>query len=153
MKRVEEQVRKIEKEVKVVEDVEDITKEVFQKLQKIISPKKKKKLTLGQKAADFLTKWAGSWTFILGFFLFLGLWIAANVYAWLNQWDPYPFILLNLVLSCLAAIQAPIILMSQNRTTQRDRIKAEFDYRVNRKAEREIQEILKKLSNIEKRIK
>jgi uncharacterized membrane protein len=64
-----------------------------------------------------------------------------NVYAWINTWDPYPFILLNLVLSCLAAIQAPVILMSQNRAAQRDRLRAEYDYSVNRKAEREIQKI------------
>jgi uncharacterized membrane protein len=110
------------------------------------------KKTLGESAADFITKWAGSWIFILGFFVFLGLWMAANIYAWINQWDPYPFILLNLVLSCLAAIQAPVILMSQNRQSQRDRIKAEFDYKVNRKAEREIQEVKKQLNRIERSI-
>ena len=87
--------------------------------------------TFGQKASDKLTKWAGSWTFILSFFVFLALWMAANVLMWVKEWDPYPFILLNLVLSCLAAIQAPIILMSQNRTAQRDRLKAEFDYKIN----------------------
>ncbi len=105
------------------------------------------KRTFGQKAADAVTKWAGSWTFILGFFVFLALWISANIFMWINRWDPYPFILLNLVLSCLAAIQAPIILMSQNRQMQRDRIKAEFDYRINKKAEKEIQEIKKILKN------
>jgi uncharacterized membrane protein len=103
--------------------------------------------TFGQKAADAVTKWAGSWTFILSFFIVLGLWVSANIFMWINQWDPYPFILLNLVLSCLAAIQAPIILMSQNRQAQRDRIKAEFDYRINKKAEKEIQEIKKMLKN------
>lgn len=153
MKKVEKQVKQVQKEVEVVEDIEDMTKEIFQKLEKIIHPKKKKKLTLGQKAADFLTKWAGSWIFIFGFFIFLGLWISANIYAWINQWDPYPFILLNLVLSCLAAIQAPVILMSQNRAAQRDRLKAEFDYRINRKAEKEIQEIMKKLDGIERKLK
>jgi len=153
MKRVEGQVKEIEREVKVVDDVEDLTKEVFQRLQKIIQPKKKKKLTLGQKSADFLTKWAGSWYFIIIFFIFIGLWMAANVYMWVNRWDTYPFILLNLVLSCLAAVQAPVILMSQNRAAQRDRIKAEFDYRVNRKAEEEIQQIMKQLNRIEKKLK
>ena len=141
------------KEVNVVKDVEDMTKGVFWKIEKLINPKKPYKLTLGQKAADFITKWAGSWVFILSFFVFLGLWMSANVYAWLQEWDPYPFILLNLVLSCLAAIQAPVILMSQNRSVQRDRIKAEFDYKINRKAEKEIQQIIKKLDGIEKRIK
>lgn len=99
------------------------------------------KRTLGQKAADSVTKWAGSWTFILCFFGFLIIWIALNLYGWARHWDPYPFILLNLVLSCIAAIQAPIILMSQNRAAQRDRIKAEFDFRINKKAEKEIREI------------
>jgi uncharacterized membrane protein len=102
--------------------------------------------TFGQKSADFIARWAGSWTFIILFFIFLGIWMATNGYFILNYIkkgviDPYPFILLNLALSCLAAIQAPIILMSQNRQTQRDRAKAEFDYRVNRKAEKEIREI------------
>lgn len=99
--------------------------------------------TLGQKAADRITKWAGSWFFILSFIGFLILWMLVNVYAWINTWDPYPFILLNLVLSCLAALQAPIILMSQNRQAEKDRLKSEYDYRINRKSEKEIQEIKK----------
>ena len=102
--------------------------------------------TFGQKASDNLTKWAGSWIFIILFFVFLGIWMSTNGYFLLryiggNLSDPYPFILLNLALSCLAAIQAPIILMSQNRQTQRDRLKAEFDYKINIKAEKEIREI------------
>ena len=102
--------------------------------------------TFGQKAADWIAKWAGSWVFIIGFFVFLGIWMSTNGYFVLKYLkdgiiDPYPFILLNLALSCLAAIQAPIILMSQNRTAQRDRLKAEYDYAVNRKAEKEIREI------------
>lgn len=110
------------------------------------------KRTLGQKAADSLTKWAGSWTFIICFLSFLVLWMVANVYAWINKWDPYPFILLNLVLSTVAAIQAPVILMSQNREAQRDRIRAEYDYRVNVKAEKEIEEIQEQLNRIEKKL-
>jgi len=102
--------------------------------------------TFGQKAADSLTKWAGSWTFILLFFIFLGFWMTTNGYFLLRYIngeliDPYPFILLNLILSCLAAIQAPVILMSQNRQTQRDRIRSEYDYTINKKAEKEIREI------------
>mgnify|MGYP000654454096 CR=1 FL=1 len=108
--------------------------------------------TFGQKAADTLAKWAGSWTFIFGFLLFLFIWMAANLYAWVKTWDPYPFILLNLVLSCLAAIQAPIILMSQNRASQKDRLRAEYDYAVNRKSEKEIQEIKKQLDRIERKL-
>ena len=106
--------------------------------------------SFGQKAADGLSRWAGSWTFILSFFVFLTFWIFVNIYAWINTWDPYPFILLNLILSCLAAIQAPVILMSQNRQSQKDRTKMEYDYSVNRKSEREIEKILKKLEKIER---
>lgn len=109
-------------------------------------------VTFGEKAADRLAQIAGSWGFILSFLIVLGLWMAANVYAWLNTWDPYPFILLNLVLSCLAAIQAPIILMAQNRQTQKDRQRSEYDYAVNRKSAREIDEIRKQLNRIENRM-
>lgn len=118
-------------------------------------------LTLGQKASDKLTRGAGSWTFIIIFSVFLALWIYTNFYymSYGVSPDPYPFILLNLMLSCLAAIQAPIILMSQNRQIDRDRAKAERDYAVNRKAEREISnihedldEIKRMLASLEKRI-
>ncbi len=109
--------------------------------------------TFGQRAADNLTKYAGSWGFIITFLVILVLWMFANVYAWINTWDPYPFILLNLVLSCIAAIQAPIILMSQNRQSQKDRQRAEYDYAVNRKAEKEIEELKKQLDRIERKIR
>lgn len=107
--------------------------------------------TLGQKASDKLTKWAGSWVFILSFATLLILWMFLNT-SWLlfgQAWDEKPFILLNLVLSCLAAFQAPIILMSQNRQGQKDRQRSEYDYAVNRKAEREISDIKKQLNRIE----
>jgi len=112
--------------------------------------------TFGQRASDFLTKWAGSWAFILLFLFFILVWIFINGYYLIQYaqgvaFDPYPFILLNLALSCLAAIQAPVILMSQNRQTQRDRLKAEFDYRINRKAEKEIREIKRLLLNMKKK--
>jgi len=131
----------------------------MEKSVKIIKDKKKNinhpnvfPSTFGQRAADKLTKWAGSWVFIISFLVVLVLWICANIYAWINTWDPYPFILLNLVLSCIAAIQAPIILMSQNREAQKDRQRSEYDYAVNRKSEREIQDIKKQLNRIENRI-
>ena len=114
----------------------------------IIHPYDHSKLTLGQKMADLITKWAGSWHFILGFMAFLILWMALNVYLALTAFDPYPFILLNLVLSCLAAIQAPIILMSQNREMERDRIKMERDHYINRRAEREVAAIQEDLAGI-----
>jgi uncharacterized membrane protein len=91
--------------------------------------------TLGQRLSERLTRDVGSWTFILGFLGFLAVWMAINVVAGVRHWDPYPFILLNLVLSCVAAIQAPVILMSQNREEARDRLRAEADYEVNLKAE------------------
>lgn len=106
----------------------------------------------GEKMADHLAKWAGSWTFILSFVLLLILWMMANVYMWVNQWDPYPFILLNLVLSCVAALQAPVILMSQNRSAIKDRQRFEYDYAVNRKAERNIEALQKQLNRIERKL-
>jgi len=116
-----------------------------------------KPTTFGQKAADGISKWAGSWTFIILFFVFLGIWMTTSgvfllKYVGGSLVDPYPFILLNLILSCLAAIQAPVILMSQNRQSQKDRLKSEYDYKVNRKAEREILEILRKLDRIERKM-
>lgn len=113
----------------------------------------KHKLTLGQKAADKLTLFAGSWTFIFLVGIFIIIWVYLNITAYVRNWDPWPFIILNLCLSCLAAIQAPIILMSQNREAQRDRLRAEYDYRVNKKAEKEIQDIQKQLDKIEKKIR
>lgn len=109
--------------------------------------------SLGQKSADRLTSTMGSWGFIIFFMVFLIIWMLLNVYAWISHWDPYPFILLNLVLSCLAAIQAPIILMSQNRENQKDRLRAQYDYEVNKKAEKEIQEIKSQLDRIERKMK
>jgi uncharacterized membrane protein len=120
------------------------------KSQTIISHPNILPVKFGEKAADKLSKWAGSWGFILGFIVFLFLWMGANIYAWTKTWDLYPFILLNLVLSCVAALQAPIILMSQNRSAQKDRQRAEYDYAVNRKAEREIKDIKKQLDRIER---
>lgn len=125
-------------------------KEVFKKINSSAHPIYLSKRTFGEKAADKLTKWAGSWTFIILFSFFLFLWIMTNA-VWISfgkSWDPYPFILLNLILSTIAALQAPVILMSQNRQAQKDRIKAEYDYQVNRKAEREIREIKIKLDKI-----
>lgn len=111
------------------------------------------KLTFSQRASDAMTKFMGSWAFLILFIVFLFAWMALNVYGWVSQWDPYPFILLNLALSCLAAIQAPIILMSQNRQTERDRIEAKYDYAVNRKTEREVQQMQKDLEAIKRMLR
>lgn len=108
---------------------------------------KKETLTFGQRAADKIATFGGSWTFIISFFAILAIWIAFNVYTLRNKgFDPYPFILLNLILSCLASIQAPIIMMSQNRQEEKDRERAEWDLKINEKAEAEIREISKKLT-------
>ncbi len=128
--------------------------EVKEEVHKIFHSKR----TFGQRAADSLTKYAGSWGFIILFFVFLLVWILINGYFLVmyqqgNPFDPYPFILLNLALSCLAAIQAPIILMSQNRQAEKDRRKAEYDYKVNVKAEKEIQEMREQLKRIERRLR
>jgi uncharacterized membrane protein len=113
----------------------------------------RKKLTFGEKAADKLTKVAGSWSFIISMLVFMAIWMWINISAYIGHWDPYPFILLNFVLSCLAALQAPIILMSQNREAQRDRQRTEYDYQVDKKAEREIKDIQKDLKKMEKFVK
>ncbi|MBW2992736.1 DUF1003 domain-containing protein [Candidatus Woesearchaeota archaeon] len=110
--------------------------------------------TFGQKASDGLTAFAGSWGFIISLLIFMVVWIIINVYAAITRvWDPYPFILLNFVLSTLAAVQAPVILMSQNRQAERDRINFRYDYQVNRKAEREIANMQKDLNDIKNLIR
>ena len=112
-------------------------------------PSLRQELTFGQRAADWIAKFGGSWIFISIFALFLIAWMILNTFLFLNNgFDPYPYILLNLVLSCVAAFQAPIILMAQGRQGERDRIDAKYDHAVNRKAEREIKEIQKDLAKI-----
>jgi len=108
-----------------------------------------RRLTLGERLADKIADYAGSWRFIGIFFAVLILWIAINsvVLIW-KPFDPYPFILLNLILSCLAAIQAPVIIMSQNRQETKDRLRAENDYRVNLKAEVEIRHLHEKMDHL-----
>jgi uncharacterized membrane protein len=108
-----------------------------------------RRLTLGERLADKLAEYAGSWRFISIFFAMLILWVAINsvVLVW-KPFDPYPFILLNLILSCLAAIQAPVIMMSQNRQESKDRLQAENDYRVNLKAEVEIRHLHEKMDHL-----
>ncbi len=106
----------------------------------------REELHLGQRAADKIADIGGSWYFLGFLTLFLITWMAVNVYFLKTRaWDPFPFILLNLFLSCLAGFQAPIILMAQNRQTERDRIDAKYDHLINRKAEREIQMLQKEI--------
>ena len=113
-----------------------------------VNPEKEKRLTLGQRAADAIAKFAGSWAFIFSFTGVLILWMAANVLLAAGAFDPYPFILLNLVLSCVAAIQAPLIMMSQNRQEEKDRRRAENDYKVNLKTEIMIEDLYDKVNAI-----
>ena len=106
------------------------------------------KYTLGQRAADAIAKFAGSWAFIFAFTGVLILWMVVNTILASNAFDPYPFILLNLVLSCVAAIQAPLIMMSQNRQEEKDRRRAENDYKVNLKTEIMIEDLHDKVNAI-----
>ena len=108
----------------------------------------KEKYTLGQRAADSIAKFAGSWAFIFSFSGVLILWMVVNVVLAAGAFDPYPFILLNLVLSCVAAIQAPLIMMSQNRQEEKDRRRAENDYKVNLKTEIMIEDLYDKVNAI-----
>lgn len=108
-----------------------------------------KPLTTGDRIADKVASFGGSWTFIISFFIFLLAWMFLNFWMLHNKgFDPYPFILLNLILSCLAAIQAPIIMMSQNRQEDKDRDRAEHDYKINLKAELEIKLLSEKIDHL-----
>ncbi|MGJ1266859.1 DUF1003 domain-containing protein [Sphingobacterium spiritivorum] len=106
-------------------------------------------MNFGDKVSDKVAEFGGSWTFILSFIAFLILWILLNIY-WLSNkgFDPYPFILLNLILSCIAALQAPVIMMSQNRQEEKDRERAKNDYMVNLKAELEIRALHEKIDHL-----
>ena len=112
-----------------------------------VSPEKEK-YTLGQRAADTIAKFAGSWAFMFSFAGVLVLWMVINAILATKAFDPYPFILLNLVLSCVAAIQAPLIMMSQNRQEEKDRRRAENDYKVNLKTEIMIEDLYDKVNAI-----
>lgn len=111
-----------------------------------------KQATLGERVADAVAGFGGSWTFIITFGVTLTLYTALNVYLTSKAWDPYPFILLNLFLSMLAALQAPVIMMSQNRQDTKDRLRSELDFDVNRRAETEIQGLSQKLHLLDEKI-
>jgi uncharacterized membrane protein len=133
----------------------DLEKQVIQTLQNDelitdkLSEEKKENITYGQKLADKVATFGGSWTFISIFAIFLLVWMIINAIVLANRsFDPYPFILLNLILSCLAAIQAPIIMMSQNRQEQKDRERAKNDYMINLKSEMEIRLLHEKMDHL-----
>jgi uncharacterized membrane protein len=114
-----------------------------------IEPEIDKQLTFGERVSDRIAAFGGSWTFIISFFSFILLWIALNIFLLVSKpFDPFPFILLNLLLSCLAAIQAPIIMMSQNRQETKDRQRSEHDYKINLKAELEIRLLHEKIDHL-----
>lgn len=107
------------------------------------------KITFGQRIADKIAAFGGSWSFIIAFFSFILLWMILNIWLLATKaFDPFPFILLNLILSCIAAIQAPVIMMSQNRQEQKDRQRSEHDYKINLKAELEIQLLNEKMDHL-----
>jgi uncharacterized membrane protein len=117
-----------------------------------ISKQFERKLTFGERLSDHIAEFGGSWKFLITFGAVIFVWIGANaVLLATRAFDPYPFILLNLILSCLAAVQAPIIMMSQNRAETRDRLRAENDYKVNLKAELEIRHLHEKIDHLLRR--
>ena len=139
----------------VIKDIEhDMTDEEIlsllasSKVSENTSKSAKEEYSFGQRMADKIAKFAGSWGFIFSFVAVLVLWMVINVLMASNAFDAYPFILLNLVLSCVAAIQAPLIMMSQNRQEEKDRRRAENDYKVNLKTEIMIEDIHGKMNRI-----
>jgi uncharacterized membrane protein len=117
-----------------------------------LSEQFEKKLSFGEQLSDHIAEFGGSWKFIITFGVILACWIVLNAVTLANRgFDPYPFILLNLILSCLAALQAPVIMMSQNRAEARDRLRAENDYKVNLKAELEIRHLHEKIDHLLRR--
>ncbi|MDZ4063765.1 MAG: DUF1003 domain-containing protein [Coriobacteriia bacterium] len=105
--------------------------------------------TVGQRIADGTARVLGSWPFIIGQTILVGVWITLNLIAWARHWDPYPFILLNLMFSTQAAYAAPVLMMSQNRQAERDRYQAQADYDTNRRSETDIQDVQLRLERIE----
>ena len=144
-----------EKLVNEVGELNDLKKQVVDSISKaeLISNESlkedTKKDTFGNKIADKVADFGGSWTFILSFVFFLLVWIGVNAFVFMNKgFDPYPFILLNLILSCVAALQAPIIMMSQNRQEVKDRERAKNDYMINLKSELEIRILHEKIDHL-----
>jgi uncharacterized membrane protein len=119
----------------------------------VVNKLEKPKLSFGQRSADVVTAFVGSWKFIIILCAIILFWILANIYLIFIAWDLYPFILLNLTLSTLAALQTPVILMSQNRQAEIDRITTEYDYKVNIKAEKEIENLQKDVEEIKDMIR
>jgi uncharacterized membrane protein len=146
---VQEAIERDKGELSVLEEEVSRGLKEHELLSKNVNLEFERKLTFGGHLADAVAKYAGSWGFIAGFAGVFILWITVNSYVLVSKaFDPYPFILLNLCLSCLAAIQAPIILMSQNRLEAKDRMRSEHDYIVNLKAELEIRHLDEKIDHL-----
>ena len=141
---------KIIKELLDITDKEFTDEELIQQLTmtEIVENNSNEKTTFGQKAADAVAKFAGSWAFIFSFIAVMVIWMIVNVVLSTKAFDAYPFVLLNLVLSCIAAVQAPLIMMSQNRQEVKDRKRAENDYKINLKNELIIDDLHKKIELI-----
>ena len=147
MKENKELMREVLKDVRRDMSDEEIV-ELLADSKVSVNTEKETRYTIGQRAADQIAKFAGSWAFIFSFTGLLILWMIVNTLLASKAFDPYPFILLNLVLSCVAAIQAPLIMMSQNRQEEKDRRRAENDYKVNLKTEIMIEDIYDKVNAI-----
>jgi uncharacterized membrane protein len=139
--------------IKEIGELSDLEKSVLASLTKNTTLADKleeedQKLSFGERIADKVASFGGSWTFIISFILFIALWISLNVFWLLHKsFDPFPFILLNLILSCIAAFQAPVIMMSQNRQEDKDRLRGKKDYMINLKAELEIRSLHEKIDH------
>lgn len=141
--------------VNIKEDEEIIHLLLDKRISENTSNDRKDNLSFGDKIADNVAEIAGSWNFIITFCIVIFLWITLNIVFLSKPYDPYPFILLNLVLSCIAALQAPVIMMSQNRQEKKDRLRSENDYKVNLKSELIVEDLhlkIDKLINIQEQI-
>jgi uncharacterized membrane protein len=144
-----ELIKTILEETDILEDQEEIIDMlVHRNISKNVNNMHQQNQTLGGRMADGMAKFVGSWAFVIGFVVMLLCWIAVNLYFLTRPFDAFPFILLNLVLSCVAAIQAPIIMMSQNRQEIKDRLRAQNDYKVNIKSELIIEDLHIKLDRL-----
>lgn len=139
----------LEKENKEIKKMDEMVDLLISKNVSInVNAERAEDITLGEKMSDALAKFAGSWKFIIMFGIILVIWVSSNIYLLSNPFDPYPFILMNLVLSCIAALQAPIIMMSQNRQEKKDRIRSDNDYKIDLKAEFILEDMYNKLNKV-----
>lgn len=134
------------KEIKKMDEMVDLL--VSKNLTLNVNGEKDDKLTFGERMSDKLAKFAGSWIFIGIFLLIIALWLLSNIYLFTKPFDAYPFILLNLFLSCIAALQAPIIMMSQNRQEKKDRIRNDNDYKIDLKSEFILEDLYNKVNKV-----